>query len=555
MKKKVVKRLLILLMSVALVSANTCFVYAEEDESSSESSDSDSSDSDSSSSKSESSSSKSDSSSSKSESSSSKSDSSSSKSESSSSKSDSSSSDSDSSSSDSDSSSSKSESDSSDSGSSSAQSESKESEASDSNTGDADSTTDSTEKDGANSADDTKEEAESDSEEKAAAADADDSGNADGSSDSETAGEADGAGAEDVKTDAVKDGEAGETTTEGSEAEDGIAAEGAEADAENATKESEETLFVNKDGKEVAPSELVGTDYSTIAEGYDGETNVIKQYATSDEYGANTIMESYVDEEGNLIMVISQGSDAAVAAGLEATTADDGDADKSSNAPAVDGSFSGWEDIPVSYEYNWDNSANCWQNGVWVDGQKYTTEEGTYSTDVRHGMQMYADDENVYLNITFAREFSAGQQANGNDYQFWVDGQMAAYQVEWSDGSQLSYSNAAPGTYQVDVRHRDSSWSYVLTDGAVAYYHVNEGNLNNQLELRIPLEEFVKQNGNINLDNYSMIQFYTPNLMSNRISAAGSPTGSIPFAAGVFLFVPASYIWLKKKNDKGVAFA
>ena len=132
---------------------------------------------------------------------------------------------------------------------------------------------------------------------------------------------------------------------------------------------------------------------------------------------------------------------------------------------------------------------------------------------------------------------------------------MAAYQVEWSDGSQLSNSNAAPGTYQVDVRHRDSSWSYVLTDGAVAYYHVNEGNVNNQLELKIPLSEFQKQNGSINLDNYNMIQFYTPNLMYNRISAAGSPTGAVPFAAAAFLLVPAGYVWLKEKENKGVSFA
>ena len=202
-----------------------------------------------------------------------------------------------------------------------------------------------------------------------------------------------------------------------------------------------------------------------------------------------------------------------------------------------------------------DNSQNCWNYGVWVDGEKYTSEEGSYNTDVRHAMQMYSDGENVYLNITFAREFSTGQVANGNDYQFWIDGQMAAYQVEWSDGSQLSNSNAAPGTYQVDVRHRDSSWSYVLTDGAVAYYHVNEGNVNNQLELKIPLSEFQKQNGSINLDNYNMIQFYTPNLMYNRISAAGSPTGAVPFAAAAFLLVPAGYVWLKEKENKGVSFA
>ena len=321
------------------------------------------------------------------------------------------------------------------------------------------------------------------------------------------------------------------------------------------TAETEETsgaVFTNKDGEKVDPASLVGTDYTTIAATYDGEINVIKQYAVSDEYGANTILESYLDENGNLVMVISQGADAMA---VSAEEEEEGKKSGSSSAPAVDGSFSGWDDIPVSYEYNWDNSQNCWNYGVWIDGEKYTSEEGSYNTDVRHAMQMYSDGENVYLNITFAREFSTGQVANGNDYQFWIDGQMAAYQVEWSDGSSLSNSNAAPGTYQVDVRHRDSALSYGLTDGAVAYYHVNEGNINNQLELKIPLSEFQKQNGNINLDNYSMIQFYTPNLMYNYISAAGSPTGAIPFAAAVFLLVPAGYVWLKKKENKGVSFA
>ena len=141
--------------------------------------------------------------------------------------------------------------------------------------------------------------------------------------------------------------------------------------------------------------------------------------------------------------------------------------------------------------------------------------------------------------------------ANGNDFQFWIDDQqMAAYQVEWPDGSSLSYNTAEPGVYAVAVRHRDSSWSYVLTDGAVAYYRINENNLNNELELKIPLSEFVKQNPNINLDNYSMIGFFTPNLMQDKIHTAGASTGAEPFAAAAFLLVPTSCMLIKKKNEK-----
>ena len=321
-----------------------------------------------------------------------------------------------------------------------------------------------------------------------------------------------------------------------------------------------EQIFVNKNGEEVKPSDLVGVDYNTIAESYDGETNAVKQYVVSDQVPAGTIISSYVDENGNLVMQISQGA--------PASTVEEPEEDKtlleevaeaveyalgstsgsSSSAPPVDGSFSGWDDVPASYEFNWNKP------DAWVDGTHYTD---TNSTDVRHEMKLYSDGENVYLRVVYAREFCNGQVANGNDFQFWIDkNQMAAYQVEWPDGTSLSNSNAAPGIYQVDVRHRDSSWSYVLTDGAVAYYRVNDGNLNNELELRIPLSEFVKQNPNINLDNYSMISFFTPNLMQDHISTAGSPTGAEPFAAAAFLFVPTSYIWLKKKGEKeDMAFA
>ena len=53
-----------------------------------------------------------------------------------------------------------------------------------------------------------------------------------------------------------------------------------------------------------------------------------------------------------------------------------------------------------------------------------------------------------------------------------------------------------------------------------------------------------------------MISFFTPNLMQDKISTGGASTGAEPFAVAVFLLVPASYIWLKRKDDKeDMAFA
>lgn len=337
------------------------------------------------------------------------------------------------------------------------------------------------------------------------------------------------------------------------EATDGIAA----ADGTETEPETPEKVYISQNGEEVVPSTLVGVDYTTVADSYDGMTDVLKQYAVSDTYAKDTIIDSYVDENGSLIMVISQGAETEAEeekkeTGFLEAIADvlhlDAEMGSSSDAPPIDGSFTGWDDIPSSYEFNWNKP------DAWVDGVHY---EETDSTDVRHEMKLYSDGENVYLKVVFAREFCNGQIGNGNDYQFWIDNQqMAAYQVEWPNGTSLSYNTAEPGVYAVDVRHRDSSYSYVLTDGAVAYYRINEGNLNNELELKIPLSEFVKQNPNINLDNYNVIAFYTPNLMQNKIYTGGASTGAEPFAAAVFTLVPASYVWLKRKDNKeDMAFA
>ena len=318
-----------------------------------------------------------------------------------------------------------------------------------------------------------------------------------------------------------------------------------------AAEESPEEAFINKNGEEITPSSLIGIDYTNIADNYDGETNVIKQYALSDSHETNTIMESYMDENGNLIMVISQGQQAADSS-APADEDSNGPAGffSSSPAPSVDGNFSGWEEIPVSYEYNWDNSANCWEYGNWVTDPEtgeqvcYKTEQGTYDSNVRHEMQLYTDNENVYLKIKYATIYES--HANGDDFNFYIDGAGAKYAVTWADGTPITGTATAAGTYVVDVRNGNSSSSGSIVDGASAYYHVTENGINNELELKIPLSALQMQNGTINPDNFNMIQFFTPNLMYNPISAAGSPTGSVPFAGHTFRV--GMYVMEKREN-------
>lgn len=209
-----------------------------------------------------------------------------------------------------------------------------------------------------------------------------------------------------------------------------------------------------------------------------------------------------------------------------------------------------WEGLPYSYEYNWDNSANCWYHGVWVDGVCYKTPEGTYSTDVRHKMQLYCDGTYVYLHVVISRDY--GAKFNGEDYQFWIDGQMAAFQLEYMGGGTITgnTSDLAPGTYQVEVRHRDASMSYEVVPDSLAYFTKYDNDVNAEAELRIPLSELQRQNPNINLDSIGTIEFYTPNLMYRRIMASGADTFPLATAGAAFLLIPASTVLLKKKKWK-----
>lgn len=217
-------------------------------------------------------------------------------------------------------------------------------------------------------------------------------------------------------------------------------------------------------------------------------------------------------------------------------------------AITIDGSFGDWSDMPCSYEYSWDNSENCWNWGVWLDGECYKTEPGTYSTDVRHMMQMYCDGEYVYLHIIYARNYDV--KLNGSDFQFFVNGQMAAYQLlmEGGEGFETALDREA-GVYTLEIRHRDTGLSFLNAEGTNGYIKVTEDKINNEIEIRIPLSELQRQNENINVETISAIEFYCPNLMYRRITAVGTSSGPVLLTLMCSGVVLSGWIGQKRKKD------
>ena len=224
---------------------------------------------------------------------------------------------------------------------------------------------------------------------------------------------------------------------------------------------------------------------------------------------------------------------------------------KDGQSISIDGDFSDWDGIPCSYEYNWDNSENCWVNGVWIDGEVYYTEPGTYSTDVRHMMQMYCDGDYIYIHIMYGRNYRS--RLNGDDFRLYIGDEVASYQVVGEDGSDIATMlNVAPGLYPVEIRHRDSKLSFLNAEGTNGYLSIKEDNINNELEIRVPLEELQRQNPNINLETISTIEFFTPNLMYRRISAVGTSSAPVVLASLCGGIVLCSLLLQKRRKHGNV---
>ena len=215
------------------------------------------------------------------------------------------------------------------------------------------------------------------------------------------------------------------------------------------------------------------------------------------------------------------------------------------DAPSVENG--NWDDYPVSYEYNWDNSQNAWQWGEWRDGVKYTTEQGTYDNNVRHAMGMYTDGENIHLHISYATIYQS--IANGDDFNFYIDGVGAKVRVLYADdGSGITGQSRETGTYDLVVVNGDHWNSGYEANGSYGTMVVKDGNINNELEIVVPLSVLKEQNANINTDNIMNIEFFTPNLMYRSISCGGASSGPNWFVLMTIAVFGVAFVIYKKKE-------
>ncbi len=282
------------------------------------------------------------------------------------------------------------------------------------------------------------------------------------------------------------------------------------------------------------------------------DAEIIYRYVIDNEAENGIVLNQYIDDEGNIVVEIAQNDmETDKTEGLFNITNSFALAKMKSDAPSIVNST--WDDnYSYSYEFNWDNSQSCWYWGYWEGGlQNYKTPEGEYDSNVRHRMGLYCDGQNVHLFIEFARVY--GTKINGNDYNFYFDGEPAKFNVVYSDNNAPITGNLRePGYYNITVINENNSISSYEAMGAHGTLWVKEDNINDELELIIPLEVFKEQNPNINIDNFSVVEYYNPNLMYRRIACAGADTAPWVFAGFSVAFWSIGLgILMRKKAGEG----
>ncbi len=283
----------------------------------------------------------------------------------------------------------------------------------------------------------------------------------------------------------------------------------------------------------------VVSDVKEELEASNSEFEIVYKYETHEEL-ANDIIISQSYENGVMTVVVNDTSNVGIE--YDGAQVKDTNSFKTGECDIViDGNYSDWLSLPISYEYNWDNSENCWYGGEWKNGICYKTPENTYDTNVRHGMQMYCDGEYVYVHITYARIYDPS--FNNADYRFYVDGEEAAFSFDMMDGYHLmDVRDISAGTYQMQVRHRDSANSYLETLGAKAYLTVYDNKECSDLEFKIPLIAMKEQNNNIGLESVGTIEFFNPNLMYRKLTCVGTSTNPLVFACIAAIVVSGGWI-------------
>lgn len=210
----------------------------------------------------------------------------------------------------------------------------------------------------------------------------------------------------------------------------------------------------------------------------------------------------------------------------------------SSGAPIqIDGYFDDWNDKPFVWEFNWPNNP--------IDG------EDGFTTNSRHKISLYRDEQNVYLHIIMAKY--TFHSLNGNDYEFTCDGQYTQFRITTLGDKNISQNSLGAGINPVNVRYADGRLSGTVADGSEGMLLRHDDGYNDELEIKIPIGDFHIENSSISPDNIKEISFFTPNLMmqGDKVTCAGTSTGPILGISICLASVTAgSYIiYRKRKKD------
>ena len=267
------------------------------------------------------------------------------------------------------------------------------------------------------------------------------------------------------------------------------------------------------------------------------------------EEAEGTILAQDTTDDGNVVIQIAQA----------AVDAENGDgttsilssftlnAEMGEDAPSL--ANGGWEKYATWYDNdNMDQAESAAKWGAWggngkLQGQKY---DNAYNNDLSHQFGLYADGDNVHVYIQYSALYNG--VANGNDYQIRVDGVEATYRIGLEDGREITWTQLEPGTYNLKVYNDHGSISGSQVLGACGQIIIKENNLHNEMELVIPMTALKEQNDAIDLSSYSVISFFTPNLMEREIACAGASSGPVFFAMMTMLIFLAALVLANKKG-------
>lgn len=193
----------------------------------------------------------------------------------------------------------------------------------------------------------------------------------------------------------------------------------------------------------------------------------------------------------------------------------------------IDGYYDDWSDKPQAFYYYYG--------------------KGKPRLETSHIISFYRDRDYLYLYITLASSFDYGFEGEG--YVFVADGLSAYFYITFVGGEPTTGNtyNLAAGNYVAEVRHASSSLENTVVSGAEVVITKKRNNINNQVELKIPIVALVEQNPYININLIKKLQMYNYYITSKWITVSG--TSTVPFV-GIILCISVAVLIPKIRKSR-----